>query len=112
MKVKSESEIAQLCPTLSDPTDCSLPGSSVRGEYCLCPGKNTKVGGHALFQGVFPTQGSNLHLLCLLHWQAGSLPLVPPGKQKTPPVSSMPLDPSCALTQSVHYLVQLYFLLN
>ena len=29
MKVKSESEAAQLCPTLSDPIDCSLPGSSI-----------------------------------------------------------------------------------
>ena len=29
MKVKSESEVAQSCPTLSDPVDCSLPGSSV-----------------------------------------------------------------------------------
>ena len=29
MKVKSESEVTQLCPTLSDPMDCSLPGSSV-----------------------------------------------------------------------------------
>ena len=28
MKVKSESEVAQLCPTLSDPMDCSLPGYS------------------------------------------------------------------------------------
>ena len=31
MKMKSESEVAQLCPTLSDPMDCSLPGSSVHG---------------------------------------------------------------------------------
>ena len=31
MKVKSESEFAQSCPTLSDPMDCSLPGSSVHG---------------------------------------------------------------------------------
>ena len=31
MKVKSESEVAQLCPTLSDPMDCSLPSSSVHG---------------------------------------------------------------------------------
>ena len=30
--------------------------------------------------GIFPTQGSNLCLLCLLHWQVGSLPLAPPGK--------------------------------
>ena len=35
------------------------------------PGKNAGVGGHALLQGIFPTQGSNLHLLGLLH----SLPL-------------------------------------
>ena len=33
MKVKSESEIAQSCPTLSDPMDCSLPGSSVHGIF-------------------------------------------------------------------------------
>ena len=31
MKVKSESEVAQSCPTLSDPMDWSLPGSSVHG---------------------------------------------------------------------------------
>ena len=35
---------------------------------------------HALLQGIFPTQGSNQHLLCLLQWQACSLPLAPPGK--------------------------------
>ena len=35
-----------------------------------------------LLQGFFPTQGSNPHLLCLLHWQAGSLPLAPPGKSQ------------------------------
>ena len=33
MKVKSESEVAQLCPTLSGPMDCSLPGSSVHGIF-------------------------------------------------------------------------------
>ena len=33
MKVKSESEFAQLCPTLSDPMDCSPPGSSVHGIF-------------------------------------------------------------------------------
>ena len=31
MKVKSQSEVAQSCPTLSDPMDCSLPGSSIHG---------------------------------------------------------------------------------
>ena len=33
MKVKSESEVTQLCPTLRDPMDCSLPGSSVQGIF-------------------------------------------------------------------------------
>ena len=33
MKVKSESEVAQSCPTLSDPMDCSLPGSSIPGIF-------------------------------------------------------------------------------
>ena len=33
MTVKSESEIARLCPTLSDPMDCSLPGSSAHGIF-------------------------------------------------------------------------------
>ena len=33
MKVKRESEVSQLCPTLSDPMDCSLPGSSVHGIF-------------------------------------------------------------------------------
>ena len=33
MKVKSESEVAQLCPTYSDPMDCSPPGSSIHGIF-------------------------------------------------------------------------------
>ena len=37
------------------------------------PAKNNGVGCHALPQGVFPTQGSNMCLLCLLHWHVGSL---------------------------------------
>ena len=69
------------CPTLWDPMDCSLPGSSVHGDS---PGKNTGVGyappPHAVLQGIFPTEGLNLCLLPLLHWLAGSLPLTPPRK--------------------------------
>ena len=37
------------------------------------------VGCRALLQGIFPTQVGDPGLLCLLHWQAGSLPLTPPG---------------------------------
>ena len=42
--------------------------------------KNTGEGRYFLFQGIFPTQGSNLGLL---HWQVGSLPSESPGKPKT-----------------------------
>ena len=55
--------VIQSCPTLRDPMDCSLPGSSVHGDS---PGKNTGVGCHFLLQEIFPTQGSNP---CLLHLQ-------------------------------------------
>ena len=57
------------------PMDCSPPGFSVHVDS---PGKNTGVGCHALFQGIFPTQGLNPCLFCLLHWQVSSLPLVLP----------------------------------
>ena len=40
------------------------------------PGKSTGAGCHALHQGILLTQGSNLHLLFLLHWQAGTFPLL------------------------------------
>ena len=51
------------------------------------PGKNTAVGCRALLQRICPTQGSNPHVLCLLHWKAGSLPVMPPGNQ--PCISTM-----------------------
>ena len=44
--------------------DFSLPAFSVHGDS---PGKDTRVGFHALLQGIFPTQGSHLYSLCLLH---------------------------------------------
>ena len=44
------------------------------------PCKNTGVGRHAFLQGIFVTQGLDVCLLYLLRWQAGSLPVVPPGK--------------------------------
>ena len=45
-------------------------------EYCRIP----RMGCHALLQGIFLTQGLNLSLLCLLHWQVDSSPTAPPGK--------------------------------
>ena len=65
--------VLESCLTLCGPIDCSPPGSSVYGDS---PGKNTGVVCHALFQGIFPTQGWNQCLLHLLHWEMGSLPIV------------------------------------
>ena len=58
MKVKVL--VAPSCPTLCNPTDCSLPVSSCPWNS---PGKNTGVGSHSLLNGFFPTQGSNPGLL-------------------------------------------------
>ena len=52
--------VTQLCLTLSDPMDCSPPGSSVHLDS---PDKNTGVGCHALLQRIFPIQGLNPGLL-------------------------------------------------
>ena len=54
------SSVAQSCPTLCDPMDCSPPGSFVHGDS---QGKTTRGVCHSLLQGIFPTQGSNLGLL-------------------------------------------------
>ena len=76
MKSCMPAKSLQSSPTLCDRRTVA-PG-------LLCPwnsaGKNTGVGSYALLQGIFPTQGSNPHLFCLLHWQVGSLPLAPPVK--------------------------------
>ena len=63
MKVKSESEAAQLCPTLSNPMDCSLPGSSIHGIFQARVLEWGAIAFSALLQGMFLTQGSNLGLL-------------------------------------------------
>ena len=54
MKVKSESEVAQSCPTLPDPMNCSLPGSSIHGIFqagvlewvAIAFSENTQEQGH------------------------------------------------------------------
>ena len=66
----------QLCPTLCDPVDRSPTDSFIQGIF-----QNTGVGCYGLLQGIFPTQGLNMCLLYLLHWEAGCLPLAPLRKQ-------------------------------
>ena len=67
------------CLTFCKPMDCSPPGPSVHGIF---PGKHTGVSCHFLLQGIFPTQGSNPHLLWLLHRQGDSLLLSHQGSLK------------------------------
>ena len=63
------------CSVVSD----SLQPCGLQPTRLLClwnfPGKNAGVCCHSLLQGIFPTQGLNLHLLCFLHLQACSLSL-------------------------------------
>ena len=61
MKVKSESEVAQSCLTLSDPMDCSLPGSSVHG---ICQARVLEWGAIAFSNNWI--SGSNTLLLTLI----------------------------------------------
>ena len=56
----------------------SLRPYGLQPARLLCPWDSS--GMDTLLQGIFMTQGLNPHLLCLLHWQVGSLPLAPPGK--------------------------------
>ena len=70
-KKNPQCEVSQSCPTLCDPMDCSLPGSSVYGVF---QARVLEWVDHFLLQGIFPTQGSNPGLLnyrktlyCLSH---------------------------------------------
>ena len=63
--------VSRSCLNLCNHVDCSPPGSSLSMWFSS---QNTGVGSHSLLQGIFPTQGSNLHLLryrqilyCLSH---------------------------------------------
>ena len=77
--------VAEQCPTLCDPMECSPPGSSVHG---VSPGKNTGVGCHALPPGDLPSPETEPRLLTL---QVDSLPSEPPGKPKNTGVGSLSL---------------------
>ena len=63
------------CSVMSD----SLQPHGLSPARLFCPwdfaGKNIEVACNFLLQWIFPTKGSNPHLLCLLHWQAKPLPL-------------------------------------
>ena len=76
--------------------DCSLLGSSVQGDSL---GKNTGVGCHALFQGIFPTQGSNPGLL---HYRRILYRLSQQGSPGITGVASLSLLQGIFLTQELN----------
>ena len=97
-KVKSESEVAQSRPTLCNPVDCSLPGSSVHGilqarilEWVAIP----------FSRGSF--QPRDRTQVCSPALWAGSLPSEPPGKPKNPGVDSLSLLQRIFLTQESNW---------
>ena len=70
-KVKNESEVAQSCPTLSDPMDCSLPGSSIHGIFqarvlewgAIAFSEWLRLrAAYAGFLGSIPGQGTRSHM--------------------------------------------------
>ena len=64
---------ARLCLTLCDSMDCIAYRVPLSVEFSR---QEYGVGCHFLLQGIFPTRRWNPSLLCLLHWQADSLPLL------------------------------------
>ena len=68
----------QSCPILCDPMDCSPPGSSAHG---ILQARITEWAAMLSSRGSSQPRDRTC-ISCLLHWQAGSLPLAPPGKPK------------------------------
>ena len=54
-------------------------------------------------RGIIPTPGSNLHFLCLLHWQADSLPLVPPEKFQKEFFKKEEMDMKAYFVSDIHF---------
>ena len=86
MKGKSESEVAQSCPTLTDPMDCSPPGSSIHGifqarvpewgaiQYCLkC---STFLSSHGSLTSVYTAHVHYGHMVFKQHLMTSSSPPV------------------------------------
>ena len=103
MKVKSESEVAQSCPTLSNPMDCSLIRLFHPWDF---PGKSTGMGCHCLLQVaqlclILGPPGSSVHGVLqarILKWVAmpSSRDLANPGiepSSPTLPADSLPSEP-------------------
>ena len=72
-------KLLQSWPTLYDARNHSPPGPPIHG---ILQARLLQLVAMPSSRGIFLTQGSNPHLLSLTHWQAGSLPVAPPGKSQ------------------------------
>ena len=88
---------AQSFLTLCSQGGRSPPGSSVQWDF---PARNTGVGCHFLFQGIFLTLGSNLRLLCLLALAGGFFTTGPLGKPQQLYESEPIIQPLCTSVSS------------
>ena len=93
---------SQPCPTLCNPMDCRLPGSSI---HVIFPDTDIGLGCPVLLQGIFPTHGLKL---CLLYWQGGSLPLSHQGSPFSALINSIMLF---LMSNFFKYLHSLYHIL-
>ena len=88
---------------------CQAPLSMGFTKREYWSGKNIGVGCHALLQMIFPTQGLNPHLLCLVQWQVGSLPPAPSGKKASQcllsPTPSSPIPALCSFSPTPDLLL-------
>ena len=75
MRCMQACSVSKSCPTLYDLMGCSL---NIAHQASLFMGFLRQEYWSSFSKGIFPTQGSNPSLLCLLHWQVGSLTTVPP----------------------------------
>ena len=74
--LRAHAKSPQSCLTLCNPMDCSPTGFSVHG---ILQARILEQVAMPSSRGIFLTHALNQHLLGLLHWQLGCLPLVPPG---------------------------------
>ena len=106
---ESESQVAQSCPTLCDPMDCSLPGSSVHGIFQARALEWVAISSS---RGISPTQGLNLglphcrhtlyHLSQDCQWSSPKRPLWE--RRKLPWLPSPSLCYGCFRTKTVEWV--------
>ena len=91
MKVKSESEVAQLCPTLSNPMDSSPPGSSVQGIFQA----RVLEWGAITFSKTYPSKAQRIkrnEMYCIVSLLAGTITTLAKRRQQNQELNNVRLS--------------------